>query len=193
MTQTAPRGRPPQIDRHHVRDTALALLREVGFEEVSTTQIAAAVGISRSSLARFYSTKQQIVWEGLDDLSGRLSAELDQPSEASSVSARITAAIEAALAYPESELRVLRTRLQLVRDNPGLQAKRAYDRDPLAQVVKAFIAAESRLAYSEGELSCLAALIATAIDAALIEWSGSDEAEPMRHVENCLRFIVPIL
>ncbi|MER6186072.1 hypothetical protein [Streptomyces sp. NPDC001652] len=86
-----------------------------------------------------------------------------------------------------------RTRLQLVRDNPGLQEKRAYARGPLARVVKAFIAARSRLVYTEGELSCLAALIATAIDAALIEWSGSDEAEPMSHVENCLRFIVPVL
>lgn len=193
LPQAAPRGRPAHIDRFHVRDTALALLRELGFEEVSTAQIAAAVGISRSSLARFYPTKQQIVWEGLDDLSGRLSAQLDQPSEASSVSARLAAAIEAALVYPESELSVLRTRLQLVRDNPGLQAKRAYDRDPLAQVIKAFIAAKSRLVYTEGELSCLAALIATAIDAALIEWSGSHEAEPMSHVANCLRFIVPIL
>ncbi|MFJ8405709.1 hypothetical protein ACIQ9K_35265 [Streptomyces microflavus] len=57
---------------------------------------------------------------------------------------------------------------------------------------KAFIAAESGLGYTKGELACLAALIATVIDTALIEWSGSDEAEPMKHVENYLKFIVPI-
>jgi len=193
LIPTAPRGRPAHIDRLHVRDTALALLKELGFEEVSTAQIAAAVGISRSSLARFYPTKQQIVWEGLDDLAARLAAQLDQPSEATSVSARLTAAIGAALAYPESELSILRTRLQLVRDNPALQAKRAYEQDPLAQVVKAVIADKARLPYTDGELSCLAALIATAIDAALMEWSSSHEAEPTGHVENCLRFIIPIL
>ncbi|MEU3218302.1 TetR/AcrR family transcriptional regulator [Streptomyces sp. NPDC006971] len=193
MTQTATRGRPAHIDRFHVRDAALALLKELGFEEVSTAQIAAAVGISRSSLARFYPTKQQIVWEGLDDLSRRLTAQLEQSPEQGSVSARLKASIEAALTLPESELSILRTRLQLVRDNPGLQVKRAHGRDPLAQVVSAFIDANSRMAYTEGELSCLAALTATAIDTALIEWSGSDEAQPVRHVEDCLGFIIPIL
>ncbi|MFF2959822.1 TetR/AcrR family transcriptional regulator [Streptomyces sp. NPDC057963] len=193
MTQTATRGRPAHIDRFRVRDAALALFKELGFEEVSTAQIAAAVGISRSSLARFYPTKQQIVWEGLDDLSCRLSAQLEQSPEQGSVSARIKASTEAALTLPESELSILRTRLQLVRDNPGLQVKRAYGRDPLAQVVSAFIDANSRMAYTEGELSCLAALIATAIDTALIEWSGSDETQPVSHVEECLGFIIPIL
>ncbi|MFJ7910403.1 TetR/AcrR family transcriptional regulator [Kitasatospora sp. NPDC096204] len=193
MTQTAPRGRPAHIDRFRVRDAALALLEELGFEEVSTAQIAAAVGISRSSLARFYPTKQQIVWEGLDDLSRRLSAQLERSPERGSVSARLKASIEVALALPESELSVLRTRLRLVRDNPGLQVKRAYGRDPLAQVIRAFIEANSRTAYTEGELSCLAALVATAVDTALIEWSGSDETRPASHIADCLGFILPIL
>ncbi|WP_098246329.1 TetR/AcrR family transcriptional regulator [Streptomyces formicae] len=193
LTQTASRGRPAHIDRFHVRDAALALLKERGFEEVSTAQIAAAVGISRSSLARFYPTKQQIVWEGLDDLSSRLSAQLEQSPEQGSVSARLKASIEAALTLPESELSILRTRLQLVRDNPGLQVKRAHGRDPLAQVVSAFIGSNSRTAYTEGERSCLAALVAAAIDTALIEWSGSDKTQPVSHVDDCLGFIIPIL
>ncbi|GCD95849.1 putative mycofactocin biosynthesis transcriptional regulator MftR [Embleya hyalina] len=193
MTRNATRGRPAHIDRFRVRDVALALFEELGFEEVGTAQIAAAVGISRSSLARFYPTKQQIVWEGLDDLSCRLSAQLEQSPRQGSVSARLKASIEAALALPESELGILRTRLRLVRDNPGLQVKRAYGRDPLARVVGAFIAADSRTAYTEGELSCLAALVATAVDTALIEWSGSDETRPVRHVDDCLGFILPIL
>ncbi|MFI1586087.1 TetR/AcrR family transcriptional regulator [Embleya sp. NPDC020630] len=192
-TESATRGRPAHIDRFRVRDAALALLEELGFEDVSTAQIASAVGISRSSLARFYPTKHQIVWEGLDDLSWRLSAQLEQLPRQGSVSARLRTAIEAALALPASELSILRTRLRLVRDNPGLQVKRAYGRDPLARVVVAFIAANSRTAYTEGELSCLAALVATAVDTALIEWSGSNETQPMRYIDDCLDFILPIL
>lgn len=189
MASGSARGRPRQIDPKQIRDAALSLFMARGFDAVSTTEIAEAVGISRSSVARFYPTKQQIVWEGQDQIAERLAQRLAASSEGTIVE-RVSVAIEQAVDYPADELEVLRRRLRLVYDNPQLQVKRAFGRDPVAAVLAAFIRAESARALSSDDLSILSSLVADALDVALLLWGRGDSPSPRDEIRSALKFLV---
>lgn len=189
MASGSARGRPRQIDPKQIRDAALSLFMARGFDAVSATEIAEAVGISRSSVARFYPTKQQIVWEGQDQIAERLAQRLAASSEGTIVE-RVSVAIEQAVDYPPDELEVLRRRLRLVYDNPQLQVKRAFGRDPVAAVLAAFIRAESARALSSDDLSILSSLVADALDVALLLWGRGDSPSPRDEIRSALKFLV---
>jgi AcrR family transcriptional regulator len=188
MPQRPVRGRPARIDAEAIRHVALALFLERGFDRVSTTEIAEAAGISRSSLARFYPTKQQIVWEGQDDLAERIARSLDE-HETGTLEERIAASIVAALDYSEEDLAILRRRLRLVDANPDLQVKRAFGRDPVAQVLKLFISQNSPTRLNDDELELVSSLYAGATDMALLLWSRTDDPGPHQAVLAGLRLV----
>lgn len=70
------RGRPVEIDRDHLARVALRLFEERGYDAVSAAEVAAASGISRRSLFRYFPTKADLVWdrfgEGLEVLQDAL-------------------------------------------------------------------------------------------------------------------------
>jgi mycofactocin system transcriptional regulator len=83
VTKPTP-GRPRTTSRDEVQRVALALFAEQGFEETTLDDVAAAVGVSRRTLFRYYPSKNDIVWgefsEQLDGLRARLAAAApDQP------------------------------------------------------------------------------------------------------------------
>src|SRR5918992_6107840 len=59
--KTAP-GRPRTTSRDEVQRVALALFAERGFEATTLDDIAAALGVSRRTLFRYYPSKNDIVW-----------------------------------------------------------------------------------------------------------------------------------
>jgi AcrR family transcriptional regulator len=59
--KTAP-GRPRTTSRDEVQRVALALFAEHGFEATTLDDIAAALGVSRRTLFRYYPSKNDIVW-----------------------------------------------------------------------------------------------------------------------------------
>jgi hypothetical protein len=65
-TETAPaevaRGRRPSTTRAQIARVALGLFERNGFDETTVEDIAAAVGISRRTLFRYFESKRDIVW-----------------------------------------------------------------------------------------------------------------------------------
>src|SRR5215208_2977879 len=61
VTKPTP-GRPRTTSRDEVQRVALALFAERGFEETTLDDVAAAVGVSRRTLFRYYPSKNDIVW-----------------------------------------------------------------------------------------------------------------------------------
>ncbi|MGY0541483.1 TetR/AcrR family transcriptional regulator [Nocardioides sp. YJ-D4] len=59
-------GRRPVSTPATVEEVAMRLWRRVGYETVSVDQIAAEIGISRSTVFRYFRTKAAIVWAGFD-------------------------------------------------------------------------------------------------------------------------------
>jgi TetR/AcrR family transcriptional regulator, regulator of mycofactocin system len=119
--QSAP-GRPPATSRAHVAHVALELFAARGYEATTLDDVAAAVGVSRRTLFRYYDSKPDMVWADftivLDALRRNLEAsELDEPWLDA-----LRRAIVASNRYEDAELDTLRIRMRLITTIPALQA-----------------------------------------------------------------------
>jgi len=59
-------GRPRQTTHDEIRSLALALFAEQGYAATSLTQIAAAAGISRTTLFSYFPAKRDLMWDEFD-------------------------------------------------------------------------------------------------------------------------------
>ncbi len=71
-----PRGRRPSTTRRQIARAALELFAAHGYEETTVEQVAAAAGISRRTIFRYFPTKADLVWGEFDDELERLADQL---------------------------------------------------------------------------------------------------------------------
>jgi len=60
-------GRPPVTSHAAIEEAAFALFEERGFDATTLDDIAAAVGVGRRTLFRYYPSKNDILWGQFDD------------------------------------------------------------------------------------------------------------------------------
>ncbi|GAA1964979.1 hypothetical protein GCM10009798_26530 [Nocardioides panacihumi] len=112
------RGRPAEIDSARLSEIAVGLFAERGYDRVSAAEIAAAAGISRRSLFRYFPTKADLVWDHFHEGLEMLSVALLEKGDRAPVTAVIDAVICTAERTPVPEL--TRTRLQILAEHPEL-------------------------------------------------------------------------
>lgn len=66
------RGRPSATSKEEVERVAVQLFLENGYEDTTIIDIASAVGISKTSFFRYYSSKGAILWDPFDSHLERL-------------------------------------------------------------------------------------------------------------------------
>lgn len=138
VTKPTP-GRPRTTSRDEVQRVALALFAERGFEETTLDEVAAAVGVSRRTLFRYYPSKNDIVWgefsEQLEGLrAGLAAAEPDEP-----LMEVVRRAVVAFNDYADQE--ELRIRMGLITSVPALQGHSMLRYRDWCDVVAEFVAA----------------------------------------------------
>jgi mycofactocin system transcriptional regulator len=114
-------GRPPTTTHEQIERVALALFVEQGFEETTVDQIAAAAGIARRTLFRYFPSKNDIVWGEFDQVIERLRTHLEEGEDQPLMDALRRAAV-LSNSYPDDQLPELRQRLTLITTAPSLQA-----------------------------------------------------------------------
>ncbi|RKR12765.1 TetR family transcriptional regulator [Arthrobacter oryzae] len=70
-------GRPSTIDPDAVARIALRLFAERGYEQTSMEDIAGAAGIGRKSLYRYFASKADLVWGGIEPVAAAAGRALD--------------------------------------------------------------------------------------------------------------------
>jgi mycofactocin system transcriptional regulator len=115
-------GRRRSTTQDHIAGVAIELFAARGFDDVSVDDVAAAAGISRRTLFRYYPSKNAIPW-------GNFDAHLQQLRELlATLSPRVTlgeALREALLAfntYQADEMARHRQRMRVILETAGLQA-----------------------------------------------------------------------
>lgn len=89
-------GRPAVSSADQIQAHAMRLFLERGFEQTSMTQVAAAAGVGRTTLFRYFPAKADIVWAGFDKHLRQLAEYLAaQPSTLPVLAAVQSAAIQA--------------------------------------------------------------------------------------------------
>lgn len=143
VVMTAQIGRRPSTTKAKITEAAIDLFTEAGFEETSVDDVAAAAGIARRTLFRYYPTKNAIAWgdfdEHLQDMR-RLLAELppDMP-----VADALRTALLAFNEVPAEHREHHRRRMHLLLGVPALQAHSMLMYTGWRDVVAEFVAART--------------------------------------------------
>jgi len=115
-------GRPPSTSHAEIEAAALELFAQRGFEQTSIEDIAAAVGVGRRTIFRYFDSKNDIIWGDFDSVTRRLRAHLEESGPEVPLAAALRRAAILSNRYPDEERPALRQRLTLITTVPALQA-----------------------------------------------------------------------
>jgi mycofactocin system transcriptional regulator len=118
----ATRGRPRATSPADVARISLELFTRNGFEQTTVEEIAAAVGVGRRTLFRYFPSKNDIVWGDFDWVLARLRGELDDAPPGQPIIEALADAVVASNRYEPEQLPELRMRMTLITTVPALQA-----------------------------------------------------------------------
>ncbi|KXT58815.1 TetR family transcriptional regulator [Gordonia sp. QH-12] len=115
-------GRPAATTRGRLSAIAIDLFTEHGFDETSVDDIAAAAGIARRTLFRYYPSKNSLAWGEFNEHLDGLRDLLRNSSDDVPLGATLRDALIAFNTVPASEIDKHRRRMALLLGVPALQA-----------------------------------------------------------------------
>ncbi|WP_074322477.1 mycofactocin system transcriptional regulator [Mycobacteroides abscessus] len=120
--QPARVGRRPSTTRDEITAVAMTLFAQHGFDEVSVDDIAAAAGIARRTVFRYYSSKNAIVWGDFDSHLGVMRTLLKETADTVDTSTALRQAVLTFNDFPVDETPRHRMRMRMILEVPALQA-----------------------------------------------------------------------
>jgi TetR/AcrR family transcriptional regulator, regulator of mycofactocin system len=182
-------GRPRRTSRAEVASVALRLFVERGFEATTITEIADAVGVSRRTILRYFSSKNDIVWgtfdERLQALRERLAAApVEQP-----IAEVIREAVVSFNDYGEAVMPELRDRMTLIITVPALQGHAMLRYAEWCSVISEFAAARLGVAADEHVPQLLSNTALGIAMATYRYWIEHPETDLLRRLDEGLRLL----
>jgi AcrR family transcriptional regulator len=174
------RGRPADADPDAIALVALRHFDAHGYEETTMDDIAAAAGVSRRTLFRYFPSKPALVWGGMEPVVERMRAVLDAAGDTESVRDVLARAFTESLDLGAHRIEATRRRLRLMASHPPLVAfgiaSLAADRDVLC----GFLARRLDLPVDGLRVHVLADALTSANFSALLWWAQHDDGDPAR-------------
>jgi TetR/AcrR family transcriptional regulator, regulator of mycofactocin system len=143
-------GRRRSTTRHQITDVAIELFAGRGFDEVSVDDVAAAAGIARRTLFRYYPSKNAIPWGDFDAHLQHLGALLAAVEPTVSTERALRDALLAFNTFDESEIPRHRLRMQVILRTTELQAYSLTMYSGWREVIAEFVA--TRCGTKPGDL-----------------------------------------
>lgn len=142
-------GRPRQTTHDEIRRVAFEIFAERGYAETSLAQIAAAVGVGRTTLFAYFPAKRDLLWEDHEVALDRVRAVLAGEGEQSAVDT-IMACILAASRYGAEEHEMFAVRWRIVHHDDELRAYAALRSGELLQIIVSVV--RERFPAAQGHL-----------------------------------------
>jgi mycofactocin system transcriptional regulator len=170
-------GRRPVTSRTEIEHIALDLFTRYGFDSTTVDDIAAAAGIGRRTVFRYYASKNDIPWGAFDEQLDRMRATFAALPPDMPVMDGVRAAVLDFNEVQPAEQPWHRRRLRLILDTPALQAHSTLRYAAWRRVVADYVAV--RLGLSSDDLvpqTVGHASLGVAL-AAYERWLGHDDKE----------------
>jgi mycofactocin system transcriptional regulator len=171
------RGRPRSTTPEHVAHVALELFARQGFEETTVEDIAGALGVSRRTLFRYFSSKNDIVWGDFDRVLHRLRDCLAASPPDVALMEALGHAVVASNRYPPAAQPELRIRMTLITRVPALQAHSMIRYREWMDVVARWVAARLGLRTEDLLPQALAHAALGTSTAAFVTWVDDPDSD----------------
>jgi TetR/AcrR family transcriptional regulator, regulator of mycofactocin system len=192
-TDTVPaevaRGRRPSTTRAQIARVALGLFERNGFDETTVEDIAAAAGISRRTLFRYFESKRDIVWGEFAVELVRLREHLHEAPADEPLMDVLRRAVVSTNRFGAGELDELRIRVNLISTVPTLVAHSALRYAEWRQVVAEFAAERRGEGPDDLGPQTLAHAALGAAMAAFARWAHHDVEDLTAEVDRALRLL----
>lgn len=139
----AARGRPRAADASVVAAIALRMFDRDGYEATTMDDIAAAAGISRPTLFRYFPAKNDIVWDRYEAEATELRAELAAADLAREPLDVLCEVLPRLLHYADADLDLLRTQVRLIATVPDVQGHAGRRFADWTGIIAGFVASRS--------------------------------------------------
>jgi len=179
---TETRAAPAEGARARVERAALDLFTLRGFENVTSDEVADSAGISRRTFFRYYATKADAVWGDFAGHVARLEGLLAATDPARPVLEAVCAAYVEVNDYAETELPLLRERMQLILTEPALLAHSQLRFAEVDRVVARYVAARSGAALPDLVPRLVAASTRAAATTAFEAWLAQPRSALAPHL-----------
>ena len=192
IAQAGLRERKKARTRAAIRQHALRLFREHGYQGTTVEQIAAAAEVSPSTFFRYFPTKEDVVLR--DDLDTRmLEAFSRQPPGLAPVPAIRAAAKEALTSFSDDEMAQIRETTQLTLGVPEIRARAMDEFARTMDVIAEAVAARVDRSPADLAVRALAGAVVGVIMSVTMPWKDwsyhSDASDMFNRIDEALALL----
>ena len=170
-------GRRPSTTRARISAIAIDLFTDHGFEETSVDDIAAAAGIARRTLFRYYPSKNAIAWGDFDDHLAGMRDHLAALPETIGLADALRSSLIAFNRLDPHEIPGHRRRMALLLTVPALQAHSMLMYAGWREVVADYVAQVTGARPTDHHPQTVAWLLLGVALAAYGQWLTDDDAD----------------
>lgn len=170
-------GRRPSTSQAELSHVALTLFVEHGFDETTLDDIAAAAGVGRRTLFRYFASKNDLPWGDFDALLDRLRAYLDESPHELPLLDVLGAAVVEFNRVPTEEIPYHRQRMELLLNVPTLVAHSTLRYTAWRQVIAKYVARRMDVAIDSLAPQVIAWAVLGVSLAAYEQWLRSADAD----------------
>ena len=172
------RERKKARTRASIREHALRLFREQGYQATTVEQIAAAAEVSPSTFFRYFPTKEDVVLQ--DDMDTRMIEALDrQPAGLSPLGAVRTAVREVWASYSAADIEVISQTTALTMTVPEIRARALDEFARTINVIGEAVARRAGRPSDDLAVRVMAGAIVGVIMSITLPWEGWPDPQTM--------------
>lgn len=181
-----PRGRPPAASIGDLRARAIKILERRGYTDTTMAALAQHLGVSVRTLHRYFPTKADIVWGGLEGGVDALREGLVEAANLPLIEA-ISSAMASAFAREADNGSIARSRLRIIALTPELQSTRPETYAGWRTETIRFIARRMGVPVDDVVPRVVGTALQAAIAEALVWWAlRNDDTEPAEAIARAL-------